>query len=87
MRHPRFPDIGLVFIRRERAQTGIMSDLSDAFCAFFTLIYFRPTAAMLAQQKQQIAALFQAALAPILAGTDISATVVLERPRDPAHGD
>jgi arginyl-tRNA synthetase len=42
---------------------------------------------MLAQQKQQIAALFQAALAPIVAGTDLTPTVVLERPRDPSHGD
>jgi len=46
---------------------------------------------MLAQQKQDIVALFQAALAPILAaaGADASSTpnVVLERPRDPAHGD
>ncbi|UGQ47025.1 arginine--tRNA ligase [Massilia endophytica] len=42
---------------------------------------------MLAQQKQQITALFQAALAPILQGSDISANVVLERPRDAAHGD
>jgi len=42
---------------------------------------------MLAQQKQQIVALFQAALAPIVAGTDLSPNVVLERPRDPSHGD
>jgi len=47
---------------------------------------------MLAQQKQQIVALFQAALAPIVAGTDLSPThqqlnIVLERPRDPSHGD
>jgi arginyl-tRNA synthetase len=42
---------------------------------------------MLAQQKQQIVALFQAALAPIVAGTDLTPTVLLERPRDPAHGD
>ncbi len=42
---------------------------------------------MLAQQKQEIVALFQAALAPIVAGTDLSPNVVLERPRDPAHGD
>ncbi|KQQ33799.1 arginine--tRNA ligase [Duganella sp. Leaf126] len=42
---------------------------------------------MLAQQKQDITALFQAALAPLLAGTDVSANVVLERPRDPSHGD
>lgn len=42
---------------------------------------------MLAQQKQQIAALFQSALAPIVAGSDLTPNVVLERPRDPAHGD
>ncbi|GAB3367575.1 arginine--tRNA ligase [Massilia agri] len=42
---------------------------------------------MLAQQKQEIVALFQAALAPIIAGTDLTPNVVLERPRDPSHGD
>jgi arginyl-tRNA synthetase len=42
---------------------------------------------MLAPQKQEIAALFQAALAPIVAGTDLTPNVVLERPRDPSHGD
>jgi arginyl-tRNA synthetase len=47
---------------------------------------------MLAQQKQEIVALFQAALAPIVAGTDLTPTqqkpnIVLERPRDPSHGD
>ena len=48
---------------------------------------------MLAQQKLEIVALFQAALAPVLAahtaetGTDLVPAVVLERPRDPAHGD
>src|ERR1700750_2279422 len=42
---------------------------------------------MLAQQKQDITALFQAALAPLLAGTEVTANVVLERPRDPSHGD
>ena len=46
---------------------------------------------MLAQQKLEIVALFQAALAPLIAtaaaGTDLVAAVVLERPRDPAHGD
>jgi arginyl-tRNA synthetase len=42
---------------------------------------------MLAEQKQEIAALFQAALAPIVAGTDLQPNVVLERPRDPSHGD
>ncbi len=42
---------------------------------------------MLASQKQQIIDLFQAALAPIVAGTGLQPNVVLERPRDPAHGD
>jgi arginyl-tRNA synthetase len=42
---------------------------------------------MLASQKQQIIDLFQAALAPIVAGTELKPNVVLERPRDPAHGD
>jgi arginyl-tRNA synthetase len=42
---------------------------------------------MLAHQKQEIAALFQAALAPLTAGTELNPTVVLERPRDPSHGD
>jgi arginyl-tRNA synthetase len=42
---------------------------------------------MLASQKQQIAELFQAALAPLVADTGLQPTVVLERPRDPAHGD
>src|SRR6476469_9818270 len=42
---------------------------------------------MLAQQKQEIVALFQAALAPIVAGSGLTPNVVLERPRDPSHGD
>jgi arginyl-tRNA synthetase len=42
---------------------------------------------MLAQQKQQIIDLFQQALTPIVAGTDLQAAVTLERPRDPSHGD
>lgn len=42
---------------------------------------------MLAQQKQEIAALFQAALAPVLEGSGLTPTIVLERPRDPSHGD
>ena len=42
---------------------------------------------MLAQQKQEIIALFQAALAPVLAGTSLLPSVVLERPRDASHGD
>jgi arginyl-tRNA synthetase len=42
---------------------------------------------MLALQKQEIVALFQAALAPIVAGTDLIPNIALERPRDPSHGD
>jgi arginyl-tRNA synthetase len=42
---------------------------------------------MLAQQKQQIVALFQSALAPIVAESGLTPNVTLERPRDPAHGD
>jgi arginyl-tRNA synthetase len=42
---------------------------------------------MLAQQKQAITALLQAALAPVLADAGLTPAVVLERPRDPAHGD
>ncbi|MFT5588444.1 MAG: arginyl-tRNA synthetase, partial [Bradyrhizobium sp.] len=42
---------------------------------------------MLALQKQRVVALFNSALAPLVAGTDLQPTVVLERPRDPAHGD
>ncbi|MBC7489997.1 MAG: arginine--tRNA ligase [Glaciimonas sp.] len=42
---------------------------------------------MLAQQKHQIMALFNAALQPIIAGTDLQPTITLARPRDPAHGD
>ncbi|MYN07375.1 arginine--tRNA ligase [Pseudoduganella aquatica] len=42
---------------------------------------------MLAQQKQEITALFNAALAPILDGSGVTANVVLERPRDASHGD
>jgi arginyl-tRNA synthetase len=42
---------------------------------------------MLAQQKQDITALFQSAVAPLLAGTELQVAVVLERPRDAAHGD
>ena len=42
---------------------------------------------MLAIQRQQIIDLFQQALAPIVASSDLAPAVVLERPRDPAHGD
>ena len=42
---------------------------------------------MLAQQKHRITELFQAALTPLVAGTELTPTITLERPRDPAHGD
>jgi arginyl-tRNA synthetase len=42
---------------------------------------------MLVQQKQAIIDLFQSALVPLLAGTDLQPTITLDRPRDPAHGD
>ena len=46
---------------------------------------------MLTSQKQQIIALFDAALKPVLAssvaGSELQPTIVLERPRDPSHGD
>ncbi|SFH75127.1 arginyl-tRNA synthetase [Collimonas sp. OK307] len=42
---------------------------------------------MLAPQKQQIIDLFNAALQPIIAGSELQPIVTLERPRDPSHGD
>ena len=46
---------------------------------------------MLASQKQQIIALFDAALKPVLAssvaGSELQPNIILERPRDPSHGD
>lgn len=42
---------------------------------------------MLAEQKQRIIELFQAAVAPLIAGSDLTPHITLERPRDPAHGD
>lgn len=42
---------------------------------------------MLAFQRQEIIDLFQTALAPIVAGSGLTPNVVLERPRDPSHGD
>ncbi|HCY61418.1 MAG TPA: arginine--tRNA ligase [Oxalobacteraceae bacterium] len=42
---------------------------------------------MLATQRQEIINLFQQALAPLVAGSDLTPSVVLERPRDSAHGD
>ena len=47
----------------------------------------RRSNAMLATQKHQIISLFRAALAPLLADTGLQPNVVLERPRDRAHGD
>ena len=47
-----------------------------------------PNILMPTQQKEQIAALFQDALTPVLAGSDLAVPVItLERPRDLAHGD
>ena len=47
-----------------------------------------PIQSMLPRHKEQIATLFADAIAPLLAGTDLTAPVVtLERPRDPSHGD
>ena len=42
---------------------------------------------MLAQQKQEILEIIQNAIQPMLAGSDLTLNVVLERPRDPSHGD
>jgi arginyl-tRNA synthetase len=42
---------------------------------------------MLAEQKQDILNLITAAVTPLLAGTELSPTILLERPRDPSHGD
>jgi arginyl-tRNA synthetase len=42
---------------------------------------------MLAQHKQQIASLLEAALRPVLSGSDVTPVISLERPRDPSHGD
>jgi arginyl-tRNA synthetase len=42
---------------------------------------------MLAHQRQEIIALFQAVLAPIVSEAGLSNSVTLERPRDPSHGD
>jgi arginyl-tRNA synthetase len=42
---------------------------------------------MLAAQKQRLTELFQTAVAPLVAGTELNPTVTLERPRDPSHGD
>lgn len=42
---------------------------------------------MLAQQKKVILEIIQNAIAPLLAGSDLTPNIVLERPRDPSHGD
>ena len=49
--------------------------------------YIHTAIPMLASQKQQIIALFQTALAPIIEGSALQPSVILERPRDPSHGD
>lgn len=42
---------------------------------------------MLAEQKQELLKLFQIAVDPLLAGSELKPTILLERPRDPTHGD
>ncbi|MFZ6774059.1 arginine--tRNA ligase [Undibacterium sp. SXout7W] len=42
---------------------------------------------MLAQQKQDLLNLLQTAVAPLLEGSDLQPAILLERPRDPSHGD
>ncbi|MDO9192187.1 MAG: arginine--tRNA ligase [Undibacterium sp.] len=42
---------------------------------------------MLAQQKKVILEIIQNAIGPLLAGSDLTPNIVLERPRDPSHGD
>ncbi len=42
---------------------------------------------MLASQKNDLIALFQAALAPFIGAAETPPVVTLERPRDPSHGD
>ncbi|MCD6027646.1 MAG: arginine--tRNA ligase [Solimicrobium sp.] len=42
---------------------------------------------MLAEQKAHILTLINTVITPFLVGTEISPTITLERPRDPAHGD
>jgi arginyl-tRNA synthetase len=51
------------------------------------LFYLTDHPHMLASQKQDIADLIAEALAPITAASGLTANVVLERPRDPSHGD
>ncbi|WP_293776665.1 arginine--tRNA ligase [uncultured Oxalicibacterium sp.] len=42
---------------------------------------------MLAAQKERLITIFRAAVAPLIAGTELNPNIVLERPRDPSHGD
>jgi len=42
---------------------------------------------MLAQQKQEILELLQQVTLPLLEGSELTPTILLERPRDPSHGD
>jgi arginyl-tRNA synthetase len=64
--------------------TNVCLWLRHCFLCIFSIV---DTLLMLAQQKQKIVALFQSALAPIVADSGLTPNVVLERPRDPAHGD
>ncbi|MBC7404284.1 MAG: arginine--tRNA ligase [Cytophaga sp.] len=42
---------------------------------------------MLAQQKIEILQIIQNAIAPLLMGSGLTPNIILERPRDPSHGD
>ncbi len=42
---------------------------------------------MLAEQKQELLKLFQNAVEPLLAGSELKPVIALERPRDASHGD
>ena len=42
---------------------------------------------MQSQHKAQIATLFEQAVAPLIAGSELKPVITLERPRDPTHGD
>ena len=42
---------------------------------------------MQSRHKAQIATLFEQAVAPLIAGSELKPVITLERPRDPSHGD
>ena len=67
----------------------LASQYNSAYIHYYSIFGARTVRniPMLAAQKQRIIELFQAALAPLVAGTDLQPTVTLERPRDPSHGD